>query len=489
MHEDQYPDLTRLLETLHAKSPEIELNRKYLQGTQPDVYDFHKWREEFGPHIAQPRDNLCPAIVSEKSDLMVVEGFASLDDDKTAETLAEEIWRRNRGDVQSADVNYHAVALGPHYVEVGTNEETGDPVWSFPAPETAHMFYDDFDATRERVFGRVWVEDKRIWARLAYFDGRVQKFATKAEDDRWGDALPKVSGAFELVDETETGFPEMLAAELHHKGSDLTVMRSMQDQVNLQFAEMALIAHAQGWPTTVLTGVHTNGSEKRVELPSLSDLLNPPQAPAQTTETAPESGNYELETGHRRIIALEHFQARASQLAAANLDGPLKVLESTRAEIPYVTGRPSTMFQKGVQPSEGSQWEASKKLRHGARRARADIGWGYARLMELSVWLRRSHNPDGTLKATIDPADRPRFQTVWETEEESPTAVMARIQTLIDLGVPAEDILQEEMGITGERLDKIVKELQARRQEAARRLDQGLLDDTGADEGDDDQGA
>lgn len=490
MEPDRYPDLTRLLEKLHEKSPEITINRQYLAGTQENVYDEEKWREEFGPHVAQPRDNLCPAIVSEKSDLMVVAGFQSLDGDKEAEEIAAEIWRRNRGDVQSSKTNYMAVALGSHYCELATEPDSGRAVMNWPAPETAHVFYDDFDATRELFYGRVWLENKRVYARLAYPNGTAIRFKTPDEDQRWGEALPRTSAAFEVdEDDIDTGFPEVLAAELAHDGSDLTVVRSLQDQVNLQFAEMALIAHAQGWPTTVLSGVHANGSpQKRVELQAISDLLNPPTGPAPTGagETA-DSGEYKLETGHRRIITLEHFQAKAQQLAAANLDGPLRMLESTRAEMPYVTGRPAHIFQKGAQPSGESQWEAGKKLRNAAKRARADIGWGYARAMELAVWLERSHNDDGTLKDTIDPNDRPRFVTLWEDEEESPAATLLRVQTLIDLGVPAEDILSEELGITGERLEKIVKELQARREQAQRQLDQGLLDDTGADE-DDQQG-
>lgn len=466
--DDKYPDLTRALEAIHAKADAVETRHKYLTGTQEDVYDPHKWRETFGPHVKQPRDNVCEAVARAKSDLMVINGFAAVDDED-AEKLAEAIWKRNRGPVLSNRANFKAVGLGSQYLMLGTDSK-GDPIWSPQDPRACVVLYDEFDETQEYLFAKTWHirNTSTLWVRLDYTDGTFDKFSIPSRKG----ALPKTSAGFQLVESGTTGFPALLAVELEHEGSDIDVMLSLQDQVNLSMADLRLISHTAGFPTTVLSGVTMNG-QKRIDLPALSELLAS-AAQLSPPADANASGEAKLESGPGKVWTLESAAAKATQLAAADLAGPLALLESTRAEIPIVTGRPAHLFGTGQAPSGVALWESRTKLRASARRARDTIGVGYAKAMELSVWLRRSHNEDGTMKDNIDPADRPVFEVQWEPEEEAPLTLAERVAILVDLNVPAEYVLREELKVPGDELEGLVKALEEKEAEAQAQFDRGL---------------
>jgi hypothetical protein len=475
-----YADLNEALDAIVAKHPVIEKRRSYLEGTQPDLYDAVKWKDEFGPNIAQPRDNHCPTVVRTKTDLLNVRGFSVTAGDDTVAKAAAEIWTRNNMPVHEDKAHDDAVALASSYVMLGVTDK-GKAVISLQKPEQVFIKFHPFEVDRAVWTLKVWTDGKRAYARLEYVDGRWFRFETKT--DRWRNSLPKSSAHFTLIDQGE-GVPAILTFELPNGGSDLDVMLSHQDQINLQVAEVMLIAHAAGWPLTVLSGVALAGSAapSPERLQSLSELLTeeidlvdgetlpPPIAPAP----APE-----LTTGPNRYLTLEDYRAKASRLPAADISGPLSLLESTRAEVPRVTRRPSYLFGVGEAPSGKSLWEARSQLRSDVKRTQTMLGRAWANIVAHAIWLEAIHNEDGTLNTNaLATAEVPVLETIWEPEAEAPLERSERIQTMLDLlNLPealALHLMTQELDVSEEVAKALLKELAKVKEDEDTAFDRGL---------------
>lgn len=476
-------DLDEALTAIVTKQPVIEKRRSYLEGTQPDLYDTTKWVDEFGANVAQPRDNHCPTVVRTKTDLLNVRGFTVTDGDKAVAKAAADIWTRNNMAVHEDKAHDDAVALAASYVMLGVNDN-GQAVISLQKPEQIYLKFDSFEVDRPLATAKAWTDGKRAHARLEYEDGSWFEFRT--EQDTWCNALPERASHFELVG-SGVGVPAILTFELPNGGSDLDVMLSHQDQINLQVAEVMLIAHAAGWPVTALTGVALAGSaDPSVErLQSLSELLAedvelvdpetlPPLSPVPGIPAGPE-----LKTGPNRYLTLEDYRAKAVRLPAADLSGPLSLLESTRAEIPRVTRRPSYLFGVAEAPSGKALWEARSQLRSDVARTQTMLGRAWANIIAHAVWLEAIHNTDGTLNveaAATTPL--PVLETVWTPEPEAPLERVERIEILLGLlNLPealALHIMTKELDVTEEVAKALLKELAEAKEAEDTAFDRGL---------------
>lgn len=490
---DQYPELTEALCGIHAKREDVVRRLDYLRDRQPDVYDPDAWLDEFGPYVSQPRINVCPAVVKSKTDRLTVAGFTAVAGTGTTSDdvkAANAVWRRSKMPWRSELLHEEAVAAAKGYAMVGLNARgqafiaPQDPAWCW-------MKWDDLDVTEPAAFAKVWVEEKRVYVQID--DGTTIR-VWRTNTERWTtEILPVTSNAFELIEE-RAGTGKVMAAEYDNNGSDLDPVHSLQDQINLLVTEIFLIAHQCGWPVRVLTGTTLNGAGNKLpELSELSDLLPPDsellEPPDTNGDGYPDTAKPgEVEISPKRMLVLESPQARASTLAAADLTGPLKVLESKYGEVAFVSRRTVHQFrtQGGDFPSGAAQWEADKAARNDEKRTKMSFGDAHAYLAAVAVMAERAHNPDGTRKTDVDPV-MPAFETQWEPDEEAPLSKAERVQIELELGVDPEHILVElldEDPVTAKRLAALIV---AQRETALAAFDAG--DDTGSEDDDsDDEG-
>ncbi|WP_375425486.1 hypothetical protein [uncultured Friedmanniella sp.] len=488
---EQNPDIAIALASVQSRIGPASQARSFYDGDQPDVYDAKKWRNQFGPNVAQPRDNMCPLVVDTVvSRLQPKEFIARSKDatDETGATGANDIAKRSRWDQTAPEVHRSAGKVGKAAVLVGVNSR-GQAVFYPKQGDEVHFQYDPESPGTVAWTGFVWTVGGAVRVNL-YYPTYTERWITN--NNTWGAKLPQQATAFRPFD--DDGKDSVLSNpmgrvpwfEFALDKSDLSPVFKLQPALDMALCDLLILSRAAGAPQRYVTGAAPVDESAPAPAPGLGQFaapvpppLNPPAPDLNLTlaenylDGKPgkdEIDGLHIETGPDQTWFLDDPQAKAGSLPAAELEGTIKLLDNLRTAVLRDTSIPPhlAMMTTGDFPSGKALKTAEAQFV--AKVLARMIAWGnsWEDAFAFAVQAELSHNSRGEF---IGLAEMPALELTWEDPHtQEGLTEEARLDALIQIGAPVSVILADSMDYSPARaaeIEKLVREEADRKSEAS----------------------
>ena len=467
---DVAPLVAVALTSIRGRLPSYGKARAYYGGQHPPVYDTATWQREFGKTTVEPpRDNLCPTIVetlvSRLKPGTFRPRFPSLPNAQRDADAANVIWRRNRMDEQAPEIHRTAAMCGDAYILV--SETAGKAVLTRLAPEGCHIEYDPEIAGRRLWGARWWVTSGLVRVNIIRPEGTYRLVTNRAG---WTDKqLPQQMAAFRPFE--DDGLPwfrpnPMPAAGLplfhlpngaptgEYGRSELDPAYSLQDHINSGLCDLVLAMRSVGIPWRVISGVTTR---KQTPLPVLGGGLPDAPAPFPTGEDVfPEARrpvqapDGSIDAGPGKVITLENENARAQQLAASALEGPITFVETLRVALARNTRRPlHALGLASTNPATATEIAVADAVFVAEIRARqTTAGNVWEDVLAYGVQVELSHNDAGEF---VGLHEAPMLELTWAPAEQTPEPTpVDLLKAGVDAGLPLQFLLERFYGLSAE---------------------------------------
>jgi len=177
-------DLQRAFKALTAKQiPYTEL-WEYYDGDQPVVYASSRLREIFRNVDVRVVENWCAVVVDAVADRLRLQGVTAAEDQK-ATAMLEDLWQRQRLQLEAKSVHEAVLAIGEAFVIVWPGEsadgKTAPVQVYYNDPRLCHVFYDP-ENPRAKSFAAKWWIDGELKRRLTlYYPDRLIYYVSKGK--------------------------------------------------------------------------------------------------------------------------------------------------------------------------------------------------------------------------------------------------------------------------------------------------------------------
>jgi hypothetical protein len=339
----------RLYRILDSRRSEIDELEKYAEGEQPLVFASPKWAEFHKGRYAGFSDNWCGVVANAPAERLRLLDFTVPDDSAAAKSLME-VWKRNDGELQSAQGFHTAIVARRSFVRVWGDPATDEATMDFLHPSQALVEFDQ--SRRRRRFGiEAWVDGELEYAHL-YDNEALYKFQRpqghRVTEQRTPAGVIVVESAIRHAgddggwlpyqDDADDTWPipnpmrKVPLVELANRPrlgrspvSDIAGTKAMQDAINLLWAYLFGAADHASLPARVVTGQ---------DAPKVPILDENGQKVGER-----EVSIKELEKG--RLLWLTGKDAKISQWDAARLDVFTDVIKVAVGHIAAQTRTPA----------------------------------------------------------------------------------------------------------------------------------------------------
>ena len=413
---------------------DYELARRYYGGDHDTALTDRL--KKFLPPRLQFRDNFMNVVVDSLSERLSVIGF-EVENDTVAE-WAWDLWNRNRMDYVQNVIHAETIMLGDSYLLCDWDEDNQRPRWTHQMAEMIMPHYNE--ASRQIDWAsKKWIQRPHIGeepeTRLnLYYPDRVEKYVAKG--GVWGKYQDDMDETWPVPWLDGSGQP--LGVPLIHfrnrpMGSDfgqseIINVIPMQDLLNKTLIDLTMILDTLAFPQRYTLNVNHGASRL--------DIL-----PGSVTE-----------------FHSEYDGGSVGQWNAANVDGPLRAIESLVQHIAGTTRTPQHLFQiMGGAPSGEALKTAESGLVNKARQRMVNFGNSWEDCIMTAMRIQAAF---GQAQPEIDEGS---IRTTWD-DPETRNEIM-HLQSLVikrDLGVSKTQILRE-MGYNQEQIESMGEDAQAER--------------------------
>jgi hypothetical protein len=176
-------DLQRAVKALTAKEiPYTEL-WEYYDGDQPVVYASSRLREIFRNVDARVVENWCAVVVDAVADRLRLQGITAAED-KPATELLNELWQRQRLQLEAKSVHEAVLAIGEAFMIVWPGEaaEGSQPVQIYyNDPRLCHVFYDPENPRAKQYAAKWWIDGELKRRLTLYYPDRLVYYISQGK--------------------------------------------------------------------------------------------------------------------------------------------------------------------------------------------------------------------------------------------------------------------------------------------------------------------
>lgn len=406
---------------------------RYYRGDH-DVMLTDRLQSFLNPDI-EFRDNYCGVVVDVLVERLEVVGFDGSDTDLNE--YIWQVWQANRMDQTQITTHLEAVKKGDGYVLVSWDKIEERPLLEFQNPDMIIPHYNP--ATRKIDWlSKKWIEipenSGESFTRLnMYYPNRIEKWFVKGggvwrrfqEEDEKEWPQPWVDSAGDPIGVAILHFRNLPGGD-DFGVSELTNIVPLQDLLNKSLVDLMQIldtlAYQQRWTIDLNT-------------------------PNETLDATPGSiVNYKSKDTAE--------PGTAGQYPSANLDGPLKAIETFIQHISSISRTPQHLFQIGGNAPSGEALKVSESgLVKKAERRQVGFGNSWEDCMRLAAKLEEVFGIGavGDADATLS--------TMWEdpetrNEKEHLEGIAIRFN---ELGIPRKQAWREA-GYTEPEIETMLEE-------------------------------
>ena len=404
-----------------------DLARRYYNGEQDTALTDRL--KKFLPPRLTFRDNYCNVVVEALAERLKVLGIAT-NADNTSEWLWD-LWKKNRMDYTQVVVHTDTIMVGDSYILCDWDEANGRPRWTHQLAEMIIPHYNE--TTREIDWAsKKWIQHPNIGddpeTRLnLYFPDRVEKYVARGgvwsahhdtDDEEW--PLPWVNRSGEPI-----GVPL-----IHFKNkplggdfgiSEISNIIPMQDLLNKTLIDLVMVLDTLAFPQRYTVDIDHNSS--RIDI-----------MPGSVTEF-----HTELEGG-----------GQVGQWAGANVDGPLRSIETLVQHIAGISRTPQHLFQiVGGAPSGEALKTAESGLVMKAQQRQVNFGNSWEDCMMMALRIQEAFGDKVANLADIN------IDTEWDDPEtRNEQAHLESLRIKMELGITKHQIWRE-MGSSQEDIENM----------------------------------
>ncbi|ANS02768.1 hypothetical protein [uncultured Mediterranean phage uvDeep-CGR0-KM14-C182] len=405
---------------------DYELARRYYNGDHDTALTDRL--KKFLPPRLSFRDNFMDVVVDTLAERMNVIGFDIEDED--IHDWAWNLWNLNRMDYTQGVVHTEAIMLGDSYILCDWDQEHERPRWTHQLAEMIIPHYSE-DSRRIDWASKKWVQRPRLGeepeTRLnLYFPDRVEKYVAKG--GVWGHYQDDQDEVWPAPWLDKSGQP-LGVPFIHFRnrpmGSDFGIseilnVMPMQDLLNKTLIDLTMILDTLAFPQRYTLNVN-HGSSRL-------DIL-----PGSVTE-----------------FHSEYDGGQVGQWSAANVDGPLKAIESLVQHIAGTTRTPQHLFQiMGGAPSGEALKTAESGLVQKAKQRMISFGNAWEDCIILALRVQEAFGSSVRNVEEVAPS------TTWgDPETRNEQAHLESLKAKAELGISKHQIWRE-LGYTQEQIDQM----------------------------------
>lgn len=423
------------VQAISSALEEYENFDDYYQGKHELAFATDKWTDAFGTEFEEFADNWCQIVVDTAAQRLEILGWDS--DDKKSAKAAEEIWERNRGELEADEVHTQSFVKGDSYIVC----------WPDPKAEgkEAQFFYND--ATEVTAFydpaNRRRIE--RAAKRYTGLDGSVHLylyFATHTEhyivpSSTTPDQVAAFSAGLLPVGDMPGGFvkaePDILntfdkvpvfhfknrALGSTHGTSELNIVIPIQNAINKLLMDMMV------------------GSE-----------FGSFRQKAVASAGQPKDG---FRSGGDRVWATTDSSAKFFEFGQIDLEPMFKAVETLVGHVAKITQTPMHYLRtSGDMPSGEALKTAESGLVKKVEARQKTWGRAWSDMMSFAVEIETGSRPTSRIK--------PKWRSA-ETRHDLEQAQTAQLKSV--LGIPLEQLWAEHFNYEEEEIANFKKENKA----------------------------
>ena len=384
--------------------------------------------KKFLPPRLSFKDNFMNVVVDTLSERLNVIGF-DIEDEAIGE-WAWDLWRQNRMDYTQNVIHTEAIMLGDSYILCDWDEENQRPRWTHQMAEMIIPHYNEANRTIDWA-SKKWIQRPHLGqepeTRLnLYYPDRVEKYVAKGgvwgqyqddADEAW--PVPWLAG-----DGSPLGVPFIHFRNRPMGGdfgqSEILNVIPMQDLLNKSLIDLTMILDTLAFPQRYTLNVN-HGSSRL-------DIL-----PGSVTE-----------------FHSEFDGGQVGQWNAANVDSPLRAIESLVQHIAGTTRTPQHLFQvMGGAPSGEALKTAESGLVNKAKQRMVNFGNAWEDAVAMALRIQAAF---GTAAGELEDM---QFSTTWDDPEtRNEQSHMEVLKAKAELGVTKHQLFRE-MGYTQEQIDQM----------------------------------
>lgn len=413
---------------------DYELARQYYGGEHDTALTDRL--KKFLPPRLQFRDNFMNVVVDALAERLTVIGF-DVENDAIRE-WAWDLWGLNRMDYIQNVIHTETIMLGDSYLLCDWDEVHQRPRWTHQMAEMIVPHYNE--DTREIDWAsKKWIQHPTLGEEAEtrlnlYFPDRVEKYVARGgvwakhqdeQDLAW--PVPWVDGSGEPL-----GVPFIHFRNRPMGGdfgqSEIINVIPMQDLLNKSLIDLTMILDTLAFPQRYTLNVN-HGSSRL-------DIL-----PGSVTE-----------------FHSEYDGGTVGQWNAANVDSPLRAIESLVQHIAGTTRTPQHLFQiMGGTPSGEALKTAESGLVQKAKQRMVNFGNSWEDAVGMALRVQAAFGPsageveDGMVQTTWDDPETRNEQAHLETLKAKMELGITKHQIWREMGYDQDQIDQMEEDTTSER--------------------------------------
>jgi hypothetical protein len=335
-------DIKWALNEFSARRDAYQLARNYYNGKHRLAFASEKLNSAFGRLFTAFADNLCPTVCETVKDRLKLDGFTV----STSQSVADELWRRNRLKVRANQVHLDALIDGDAYVILWPDPE-GVPTFYPNRATTVVIEYDDEQPGYIIKAAKAWPDRDGKFRLTLYYRDRVEKYISR---DKAQGGMPDRAETFIHYQANGETWPldnPYGKVPVFHFGnrasigslgiSELSEAIPVSDALNKSIADMLVASEFYGVPQRWAIG--------------LDEDLTPEQAKKK----------YPLLAGG--VWGTTNKETRFGEFTAADISKYIQISETFRKEIARVSRTPLHYFAlEGTMPSGESLRVAESPL-------------------------------------------------------------------------------------------------------------------------------
>ena len=394
--------------------------------------------KKFLPPRMKFRDNYMNVVVDTLAERLTVIGFDTED-----EALGEwvwNLWQMNRMDYVQTVVHTQCVMLGDAYLLCDWDADKERPRWT---PQKAEMIIPHYNESTREIdwLSKRWMQTAQIGeepiTRLnLYYPDRVEKYMAKGgvwqryqdeTDEAW--PVPWTDGSGAPIGIPFVHFRNKPMGEDFGESEIMNVI-PMQDLLNKSVIDLTMILDTLAFPQRYTLNVNHGSSRLDIMPGSVAEFHS------------------------------EYDGGQVGQWASANVEGPLKSIETIVQHIAGTTRTPQHLLQiMGDAPSGESLKTAESGLVNKAQQRMVNFGNSWEDCMIMAARIQ------GAFGTAVADVDEMRLSALWDdAETRNEKSHLETLQIKSDLGVTKRQILRE-LGYTQEQLDEMVADETVERQQ------------------------
>lgn len=365
------------IEQFRSSSRRYAKSERYYRGDHDLAFATEKFANAFGDLFREFAMNLCPAVCDAVRDKLRIKGFVSDNTQGVQAQNIEEIWRRNRMPLRSAEIHKEVLRNGDGYAIVWQNAEGEAEIFPNKAA-TCTVFYDDEKPGKVNFAAKYWQTTEGRFRLNLFYSDRIERFISdKASSVYLPDATefqPFIDGSGSNV----SGNPYGVVPVFHFANnadigtfgrSELEAAIPVQDGLNKAALDMLVAMEFSAFRQRWAAGIEIDYDTDGVPISPFNEAVD-------------------------HLWIAENSNAKFGDFQTVDLSNFLKVKDSFRVDMASVTGTPLYYLLPHTRgfPSGESLRKSESRFIAKVRDRQAALGDTWAAVMEFALKIEGRSN-------------------------------------------------------------------------------------------------